>query len=146
MRRVTNAEIVGGMSFPHQALISANNMPGFMGSAAIIHPLLLLVSGSYVLNEAQRRGAELQVFAGGTNFTASYAQVRGVRHFVPYKSSADGKWDHEIAIVVLNQSLELYDNVRPIDLWDPTWELPGENPMVDLHLHCIYTLQEHLSH
>ena len=54
-------------------------------------------------------------------------QVRNVTHAFAHKTKSATTVGNNIAALVLNQSLELDDFVSPTKLWDPTWNLPGQN-------------------
>ena len=86
---MVGGEDADGMLHPHQVAITLKNIPKVVGSAAIIHPLLLLVSAPYLLKELQRQGFEFQAVAGKKHFIAAgrhssaenTGQVRDFLHF-----------------------------------------------------------------
>ena len=52
-------------------------------------------------------------------------QVRNVTRVFVHKAYSNTTYDNDIAVMVLNQSLDFNDHVKPIQLRDPSWELPG---------------------
>ena len=100
-------------------------------SAAIIHPLLLL-SAAHCFQQGKIQTPNIQAVAGAAEARARVAvptaQVREVTQVFQHKKFNTTTWAHDIAILVLNESLEFNDYVHQIPVQDPAWELPGIKP------------------
>ena len=117
--------------FPHQVSLYSYTKGHFCG-ASIIHPFLIVGAAHCFETPAQlppnilvRAGLHRQQWM----YRDSAEQIRNVSHVFVHKNWNSKTWDNDIAVLVLNQSLEFNDHVRPITLRGPDWELPGANSL-----------------
>ena len=122
---------------PHQVSVQST-ISNHVCSALIIHPLLLLSAASCF-----RKGATqppyLVAIAGEHQQPELFkesGQILSATHVFANKEYNITTFDNDIAILVLNQSLQIYDFVSPIQLPDPKWLLTGEK-MFELQLNSL---------
>ena len=137
---LTAPKIFGGTTanlgdFPHQVSVQKKSKlrdgsirhDHFCG-ASIIHPYLLL-SAAHCFFE-RYTAEQVRVQAGVQEILTARSppdagQVRNVTKIFIHPAYNGATWNNDIAILVLNESLQFNDYVKPIKLRDPTWKLPG---------------------
>ena len=114
--------------FPHQVTLQTTygRRRHFCG-ASIIHQSLVL-SAAHCFESFQNRPPHILVVAGEHRRNESdghVEQVRQVTRLYVHEHYNESTWVNDIALLVLNESLTFNDYVKPIQLRDPSWELPG---------------------
>ena len=129
----TAVKIAGGWDaqeaeLPHQVSMYSKGRRSHFCGASIIHPFLVLCAAHCFEKD---KPPSIQVKAGKRRISwmpgGNTEQVRDVTTVFVHRKYNKTTWDNDIAIVVLNQSLELNEHVQPIRLRNPSWELPGAN-------------------
>ena len=123
--KITGGNIANPADFPYQVSLQNKARQHFCG-ATIIHPFLLL-SAAHCFQREGNQAPKIQSVAGEHDLTANEGneQVREVVHVFTHLKFNTTMWDHDIAVLVLNESLKLNDYVRAEAVREPTWELPG---------------------
>ena len=126
--KVSRGDGAAAGQFPHQVSLTKldrnNNTIHFCG-ASIIHPFLLICAAHCFTTNDTRN---ITAIAGEHSIGSSNdnEQVRDVIHVYKHETFNSATWDNDIAVLVLNQSLNFAPfNVKPIKLRDPSWKLPG---------------------
>ena len=121
----------GGFSkpgeLPHLVALRTKASNTHFCGASIIHPYLLLCAAHCFTNQ---RAPFIQIVAGEHDRMKSDGnreQVRDVTLVDTHEKYDNVTWVNDIAILVLNESLEFNDYVKPIKLREPDWNLPGLN-------------------
>ena len=113
---------------PHQVSLYSTALGRHFCGASIIHPFLILTA-AHCFGLETHKPPNVLVKAGLSSQTGggrdNTGQMRSATHLFVHQNWNNITFDNDIAILVLNQALDFNEYVKPIQLRDPSWELPG---------------------